>query len=86
MSALLRIRTAATLFMELQKNMAWRMNPFPITAENFDDAKRRLGQILEAGLEPRVPGLLFPPNSRCRRLRPASAGPRFLRWATSFFI
>src|SRR6186713_1131863 len=33
--------------------------PVPITAENFDDAKRRLGQILEAGLEPRVPGLLF---------------------------
>jgi hypothetical protein len=31
----------------------------PITAESVDDARRRLGQILDAGIEPRIIGLQF---------------------------
>lgn len=30
---------------------------FPITSENFDAAKRRISQVLDAGLEPRVQGI-----------------------------
>jgi len=31
----------------------------PITTESFDDAARRLGQMLDAGIEPRLPGAEF---------------------------
>ena len=31
----------------------------PITGESLDEAKRRLGQILDAGIEPRIIGLQF---------------------------
>ena len=31
----------------------------PVTAENIEAAKRRLGQILDTGIEPRIAGILF---------------------------